>query len=273
MPTPEEDAAAAAAAAAQPKWFDGADDETKGYITNRGLDKLTPADAALNTIKAHRAAEAKLGAPADKLVRLPKDAGDQEAWDKLYAAVGKPKAATDYDFTAAKGLDDEFAGLLREAAFQNHIPKAAAEALAGKFAEFAAKAETSSESEQAAKAALEQTELKKDWGFNFQANLLVAQRAAEALGVDPAAIQALEGKVGYKAVMQMMHKIGTKIGEDKFVTSQVTGSVMSIEGAKERIAALKGDSEWRTKYLAGGVAQQKEWNDLHRIAYGQGEAA
>lgn len=259
--------------AAEPKWFDGADAEVKGYITNRGLDKLTPAEAALNAIAAHRNAEAKLGAPADKIVRLPKDAADQDAWDKLYGAIGKPKEAKDYDFTAAKGLDEDFSGFLRDAAFKSNMSKADAEKLAAALDGYAGKTETDTESQAAAKAALEQTELKKNWGFNFQANLLVAQRAAEAAGPQYAtAVQALEGKVGYGDLMKLFHFYGTKMGEDKFVTSQVTGSVMSVDGAKERIAGLKNDSEFRTKLLAGGVSQQKEWNDLHRIAYGEGAA-
>lgn len=255
-----------------PTWFDAADAETKGYITNRGLDKLKPEEAALNAIKAHREAMVKLGAPADQLIRMPKDAGDQEAWDKLYGAIGKPKDAAGYDFSAAKNLDEDAQTFLRELAFKSNVSKSAAEALALALSERSAKTLTDSGAEAAAKAALELTELKKNWGFGFEANKLVAQRAVEALGVTPEAVAAFEGKVGYKAVMEMFHKIGTKIGEDKFITSQVTGAVMSVDGAKERITSLKNDAEFRTKLLAGGIAQQKEWNDLHRIAFGQGAA-
>lgn len=267
--TAEEDAAAAAAAA-QPKWFDGVDAETKGYIENRGLDKMELKDVALNTIKAHQEASKKLGADPANLIRKPKDAADAEAWEKIHGILGVPKDAKDYDFSTAKGLDEDTQNFLRDAAFKNKLPKTSAEAMAAALAEHRAKSAVDTDSQAAAKAALEQTELKKDWGFNFEANRLVASRAVEKLGIDPEAVKALEGKTGYKAVMQMFHKIGQTMGEDQFVTSQVTGKVMSIDGAKARINELKGDSAWRTKYTAGDTAAQKEFNDLHRIAYGEG---
>lgn len=262
---------APAATTTETSWFDGVDAETKGYIENRGLDKLSAKDAALNSLKAYQEASKKLGADPAALIRKPKDAGDSEAWDKIHGLLGVPKDAKDYDFTAAK-LDDDTSNFLRENAFKNKLPKSAAEAMAAALAERQAKNTGDTDSQAAAKAALEQTELKKDWGFNFEANRLVAQRAVEKLGIDPAAVSSLEGKTGYKAVMQMFHKIGQTMGEDNFVTSQVTGKVMSQDGAKARITELKNDSAWRTKYTAGDTQAQKEFNDLHRIAYGEGAA-
>ena len=62
------------------------------------------------------------------------------------------------------------------------------------------------------KLALEKAELAKSWGSNYAANKIVAENAARALGIDPAAVAALEQQVGYGKVMEMFRTIGAKIG-------------------------------------------------------------
>lgn len=266
MPTPEEDAAAAAAANAGTSWFDGVDAETKGYIENRGLDKLDAKAAALSAINAHREATKKLGAKPEDLFRTPKDAADQEAWDRIHAIVGKPKESKDYDFTPVK--DADLAEAIRNAAFSTNTPKAAAEAIAKVVAAHQDKAAHNGDSEALAKLQAEKDELKKGWSVDYNANMLVAQRAAEALGFTKDELNAAEKSKGYGHLMRMMHRIGQKIGEDNFVTSRETGRVMSPDGAKARIAELKADDQWRARYTAGGSKEQKEFNDLHLIAHG-----
>jgi len=74
------DAAAAAAAAGAKPWYEGAAAEDVGYFQNRGWDKVDAKTAAFNAAKAHREAEKLIGAPADKMIRLPNDPNDAEAW-------------------------------------------------------------------------------------------------------------------------------------------------------------------------------------------------
>lgn len=245
-------------------WFDGASPEVVGYITNRGLDKVDVKEAALRSIEAHRNAESKLGAPADKLLRIPNDASDADGWSKIHNALGKPKDAAGYDFTAVK--DAEYQTFLREVAFKQNLPKSTAEALAKELTAFETKkAEDAAKTNETA-LAKERDELKKDWGFNLTANTLVARHAAEKLGVSAEAVAALEGQVGYKAVMQMFHKIGTAIGEDKFVNSDTTNKTMDRQGATSRIAELKSDKQWTERYLAGGKKELQEMKDLIAIS-------
>jgi hypothetical protein len=256
-------------------WFDGFDAEEKGYITNRGLDKKTPVEAAREAIKAHRAAESKLGFPAEQLARIPKDPADQTGWAQLFERLGRPKDANGYDFTAATaaGADEGFLNFFKEQALALNLTKDQAERLAKEYVGFADKAESNETAEQTAALALEQTALDQSWGFNKQAFMLIAKNAAEKLGIKPEAVAALEKQVGYRAVMEMFLKIGTAIGEDKFVQSvHGTGQVMTSEGAAERLAQLKSDPAWVKRYQRGGMnsAEFKEMQNLIRLANTKG---
>src|SRR5579872_1368236 len=95
-------------------WFKGVDADLQGYITNRGLDKLDVKAAALKAIEFHRNAEAKLGAPADRLLRIPTDAADAEGWGKIHTALGKPAKPENYDFSAVTDADEGFLNFARK---------------------------------------------------------------------------------------------------------------------------------------------------------------
>src|SRR5580692_5232905 len=93
-----DDPAAVAAAAAKgapvvpSKWWEGkADAITAGYLQNRGLHDKSPEEVALTVAKAHMEAEKYIGAPADQLIRLPKDKTDHAAWDAVFSKIGALK--------------------------------------------------------------------------------------------------------------------------------------------------------------------------------------
>src|SRR5690348_6948209 len=79
-------AAAAAAAGAGNPWYHGVADVTPEFIgtwQNAGLDKKTPVEAAVVMTKRFMDTQAKLGVPANELVRWPKDASDEQGWQAL----------------------------------------------------------------------------------------------------------------------------------------------------------------------------------------------
>ncbi len=100
--------------------------------------------------------------------------------------------------------------------------------------------------------------------------MVVAQAAVRALGVDPTAVAALEKAVGYAKVMDLFRNIGSKIGEDRFVSGggSNTGNVMTKEQAIAEKAALKRDEAWVSRYLKGGVEEKRQLNALDRIILG-----
>lgn len=271
-------AATTAAATTTAPWFEGVaafDTEMRGHLVNRGWDKKTAPEAAAEAIKAWRAAEKFVGAPADEIVRVPKAANDEAGWNAVWSKLGKPAEAKGYDFSDIKfsdgtPLDEAFANTMRDVAFKLNLPKDTAAAVTREFAKFMDSAEASDKTESAAKLALEKTELAKNWGANFEANKFVASQAAKALGIDPATVSALEGVVGYAKIMEMFRNIGSKIGEDKFITGDRGGSpgVMTREQAVARRAELVADKAWGLRYTAGGATERREMEALNHLIAG-----
>jgi len=265
-------AAAAAAAAAQKPWFDGADAETVGYLQNRGWDKAEPKVVALSAVKAHREAEKLIGAPADKIVRLPKDGNDAAGITELRTKLGVPADAKGYDFSAVKNadgsaLDAKLTEALGTTFHANGVPKDAAPSIARDITKYlaATTADTAAKTEQAI--AQEKDALKANWGNNFNTNMLVARQAAATLGFEPEVIAALEKSSSYSKVMEMFRNIGSRIGEDTFVRSRAPGSngVMTSEQAKATLAERKADRVWVDKLQAGDAVTRQEFDTLTRM--------
>lgn len=257
-------------------WFDGITGDALGYITNRGLDKKSANEALLTTIEAHRNAESKLGAPADQLVRLPKDINDTAARDAILAKLGRAAPAKPEDYAPVlkdiKGIDDDFRAWAAPAA---HKLGLSGEQAAGFIAELAAKTAAFEEEQQkqiAANNTVQENELKKNWGARFEVNKFVAQKAFESLGFTTEMVAAMQSQVGFKQVMETFLKLGEKIGEDKFVNvpngASGAGQRYTQEGAQARLKDLRNDEGWGKKLISGDLATLQEFNDLSKLAVG-----
>lgn len=258
-------APAAPAAPAAP-WYQGADAELIGHVQNRGWDKLTPAEAALEAVKAQREAAAFVGIPQDQIARIPKDANDVEGWKALNQRLGAPADPAGYKLDGVKFSD----GTLASEEFQTYVrdeiavplglstDKAiqVAQAMA-KYIETAAGVENADA--EAVKAA-ELTSLRGNWGANFDANMAVANNAAEKLGVTSDEMQALVTGLGGARTAEIFRTIGSKIGEDAFITNAnpAVPGVMTKEQAVARKEELFKDDNWVKKYQAGGAAENRE---------------
>lgn len=251
-------------------WYGTPDTETLGYITARGLDKMTANDAAMASIKAHREAEKLMGVPADQLLRFPKDLSDVEGWNKIYAKLGVPTDPKDYDFSTVKDaegkpLDQTVTDTMRSLVAELKIPKSTASVLVQKLVDLSNKSMETGDATDAAELALEDDKLAKNWGFNAASNKVVADNAMRALGVTDEQVSALQGMIGKADLMEMFRNIGARIGEDKFITNENPGGQkqpMTAEAAQYRMDQLQNDSVWMTKYLNGDALASKEFNDL-----------
>lgn len=254
-------------------WYAGFDDSTKAYIESKGLATKTAAEAFTQAAKSHREAEAHIGAPADRLLRLPAADAAPEAWKPIWERLGTPATPEGYDFTSAvpegQTLDQKLADTLRATAVRNNLPAAAAVDVAKAVLAYN---EDTAKAQAADKAALVEqgkTALRANWGANTDSNLVIARNAATALGVTPEAVAALEQTIGYDKVMELFRVVGTKIGEDKFITSGPQGSTPAVtkEMAVQEIAQLKLDPEFTKRYLAGGIEERRRMDNLHLAAY------
>lgn len=254
-------------------WYTGVDQETVGYLQNRGLDKQDAKAAALAAIKSHREAEKLLGAPADQMIRLPKD-GNDPAWRSVHHKLGVPQDAKEYDFSDLKFADgselqDDFATFLRTTFHSNNVSKASAIAVARDVVKFLDGLGAKGEGDQSAQLAVEKDKLKQDWGYNYNQNMIVAQNAARALGVSEEDINQLQSlkSVGFARTLEIFRTIGEKIGEDKFIRTPSGGNhgPMTVPAAREQLAAFKADKAWVAKFEAGDTEARRQFNNVTEI--------
>lgn len=256
-------------------YWSGFDDETKGYVQNKGLATKPINEAFLAVTKMHRDAERMIGAPANEMVRLPKEANSPE-WAGVYKRLGALNAPEDYKFDGVKHAGDKplnegLVATLRKAAFGAHLPNEAAATVAKEIVAHLDGVESARLAEETAKLQNEKKLLKDNWGVNEPANMVVARAAATALGVSPEAVAALEKTVGYSKVMEMFRVIGSKIGEDRFVQSSGSGGnggPMTKDQAVAEKADLKRDDAWVKRFLNGGVEEKRKMEALDRIISG-----
>src|SRR6267154_3477137 len=260
----------------QAPWYQGVagiDQEVVGHWTNAGWINKKPEEIALEATRSWKAAEKHVGVPSDQILRVPKDIKDEAGWKAVWSRLGKPAEAKDYDLSLVKradgtALDEATAAFVREQAFKLNMPKDTAAALAQELVKREEAAASAGKMERDAKLIEQKAALKKNWGPNEAANKFLAERAAAALGVTPETVAALEGVIGYDKIMEMFRSIGEKIGEDKFIRSEVLGGKggpMTREQAVAKKADLMSDAVWKDAYLKGDQAKLREMMALNTI--------
>jgi hypothetical protein len=263
----------------QPSWTNAITDaETLGALQTKGWDRLDPAAAVEQAVKAHRAAEKMLGAPADHLVRLPTRPDDEAGWRNVWQRLGAPEKAEDYTFDGIElgtpELTDRFKSAIRDTAAELNMPKAMAERMAHSFDKFMSDGKMAINAENSAAIQAEQGKLALDWGQpgsdRFRANMFVADQAAANLGVAPEALSKLKDGLGAAEVAKMFHKIGVAMGEDRYVAgaNPTNNGIMSRDQAVARRAELMADKQWTERYLIGGAPEKREMLALNNLIVG-----
>lgn len=258
-------------------WYQGLPDvtpEVVGHWQNKNWHSLTPEQIAINATIAHRNAEKYIGAPADQLLRLPTDASDEEGWAKVWQRLGAPANADGYDFSKVKSetgeVDKALLDTMRQTAAALKLPAEHAQRITAELVKHLDKQTQAKALDDTAAIEAERGTLQKNWGANFAANKTVAQNAAAALNVTPQEVAVLEKTLGYSKVMEMFRQIGSKIGEDRFVSNGSPGNVgvMTRDQAVATKADLMKDSDWVARYMKGGVAEQRQMLNLNKVIVG-----
>jgi|SRR5882672_4714245 len=259
-------------------WHQGVDAETLGFWQNKGYDLADPKTFATKITEQYRNAERHLGVPADQLLRLPKDATDQDGWKTVHQRLGVPKEAKDYDLAGIKfgdgtELEAGFVDGMRTALHQAAVSKDKAPEVVKaviKYLDDADKAETDTRT---TKLNEQKETLKKSWGPKHDENLLAAKQGARRLGVEPETVAELEKLVGYDKVMEMFRKVGAGTSEDTFHEGRTTGSPPTADSAKARLDELQNDAAWRTRLFAGDATANREFIALTEQIVGISAAA
>lgn len=262
--------ATGAAGAANTPWYSTADQDTVGWMETKGYkaDQLTP-EIALLAIKNHRNAEKFIGAPADQLIRMPKE-GDAKAMEAVYDKLGRPADPTKYELALPDNADKGFVDWARGTFHKLGLNNAQAKELTAAFSTFNEAAAKAKADADVADTQIQARELQKEWGAAFEQNTAVADRAAEVFGMDEKQLLALKSAMGAAGALKFLHNIGAKMGEDKFVGGQGGGGgfgAMTPSAAQAEIKALQTDAEFRTKLVNGDRDAKAKWERLHKMAY------
>lgn len=263
-------------------WHHGVDAAILGHWQNKSYDLSDPGKIAIEATKGHLEAQSKLGIPANQLLRLPADASDEAGWKGVYAKLGVPADAKEYDFAAIKyangnPLEESLVDTMRAALHGARVSKDRATDVIKAVVKLRDDASAGEGTERAAKLESERATLKRDWGNNYDFNHLKAMEGARRLGVDAAAIQQLEQQLGYSKVMEMFRKVGAGTSEDAFVEGARTrpdGLPATREGAAAMLKEKMADTEgWAKRLMAGDPQAKREFKDLTKLATGLTEEA
>ena len=239
-------------------WFDGFDDVTKGTAQNKGWK------TAEDAVKSYIELQKHLGAPKEKLIRLP-DEATPEAMAEVFQKLGRPEDPSGYEIEApeeAKSLIETYSKFAHEIGLTKDQAKALYEWETKQAQEMTdAEIKQLELSKQA-----EEKSLKDTWGDNYDQNVSLARHGAKELGVDEDLISAIESKVGYQKTMEMFAKAGERFGEHKFKGGQSPDSqAFTPEGAKAEFERLSTDKTFMEKLNSGDSEARKRINDLIKM--------
>jgi hypothetical protein len=252
-------------------WHSGFDQETVGWLDARGLTKLSEKEALPALVKGFRDTQKFVGAPADKLLRLPDfDKADKVELDQFYNKLGRPAESKGYDIPIPDGVDSSFADAAKAKFHELGLTSKQGKALAEWNNQFGAELSVQQQGAQQQQAKDQEASLKHEWGEAYDKQMSIAKNAATSMGFTPEKVDALQSALGYDGVMKMMASIGEKLGESGFVSGDSSTSfngALTPAQAVSKISVLQGDKDWTAKYLAGNAEARAEMTRLQAMAY------
>ena len=261
-------AAAPAAAPSVPSWLNGADETTVGYVQNKGWSDPK------QVLDGYRNLEKLLGADkANNAVIIPRAEADPKEWAAVYDRLGRPTGPDGYKVEVPKGGDANIQNAALAKFHELGLSKQQGETLAKWYNDLGTQSIQMQETQRAQQFQQEEAAVRQEWGNAYTQNLAQAQAAARGLGLDNATIDKMSEALGHKGTMQLLQKIGSRMGEDGFVTGDKTesfGNALTPGQAKSEIQSLMSDRDFTRKYLAGDASAKAKMERLHSFAYPEG---
>lgn len=221
--------------------------------------------------------ERLMGGPADELVRIPQGANPWQNPDVL-TRLGVPESPDGYELASGDVDPDQAAwakGLFHEVKLSPEQAKRLDTAVAERNAELTQRHEDSLATMREAG----DKALQDKWGAGYNSMVQQGRAAMRTLGLESEQIEALELSMGYEKVMTWAADIGSRLGEDTFVSGTDTGGdgyhhAMTPEKAKAVYESKLADESWKAalfnKHHVNHKAVMKEKQDLFTIMYGGG---
>lgn len=262
------------AAAGASNWFG---DSHATLVQGKGWKTADDALTSYTQLEKH------MGAPADRLIRLPEtgkvdDTFRADLFKRIgYEAPSAPAKPEDYGIEVPEGGNAEYVAAMTKAFHEAGLPKSAAERIAKSNNEFIAgmlkqqeEQTTAQRTERITAADKLITERFGDKAPKMQEAML---REAVRLGIKAEDMQAMEADLADAGHLNTFRTLLADIAqareEGSFQTQQGGGSfVMSPEQAKATLETKRKDSDWATKALTRGTPEAAENIRLNALAGG-----
>lgn len=246
-------------------WYDGFNDEIKGYVQAKGFK-----DAGA-VVESYRNIEKLMGVPKDRLLKLPEKA-DDPAWNDIHYKLGKPEKAESYKVELPKDYGDEnFAKAAKDMFHKANLTMAQAEEIT-KWWNGHMEAHLNAEREAIAAEIQRETEaLKKEWGAAFEQNFNAMDTVIEKFGISEGQLLKMKDTFGAAGAAKFLYNLSSKLGEHTFTAPGGPNSTgtYSPTMAKEAIKERMKDVDFRQRLLNGDAQAKAEWDKLNRNAVGQ----
>lgn len=243
-------------------WTTGLKDDVKGYVANKGFkDPASILDSYMNM-------EKLMGAPRERLLKLPENMEDPVALTEIYTRLGRPATADGYKFEGEEA-DPDFAKFAKGTFHELGLTDKQAKNLMSKMGEYDKSMEGKEAEKFKAEIEVQEKALKTEWGAAHDERVAMAKRAFGTFKMSADLVDKMEAAIGYPAVMKFMYEIGSKLGEGTFVGNPNGGQgfILAPADAQNQLAALKQDMEFIKKVQNKDVAALEKWNKLHQQAY------
>lgn len=248
------------------EWLQGADELAVGYAQNKGWK--SPVDM----LSSYQNLEKLMGADrAGNTVVMPGENASPEEIGKFFDRLGRPSDANGYNIPVPEvGGDPEFAKVAAAKFHELGLSTKQGQELANWWNEQVGTQMATQENMRAESFQADEAALKAEWGAAHDQNVVIARNVAQTLGLDAKTIDTLQGALGHKGVMEMLVKIGSRSGEDKFATGgnqSGFGSAMTPAQAKAEIQSLMADKNFTARYLNKDAEAVSKMAKLHEYAY------
>jgi hypothetical protein len=188
----------------QNNWYNGADEETIGYIQNKGWDN------PLKAVEGYKNLEKFQGVAPEQILKLPKDMTEDGSLDEVYTRLGRPETPDAYNLELPEGVqvNEDRVQSMASVAHKVGLNDNQLNALAAADAEYQAQYMQEVSKQQQ----VELQGLEKEWGAAFPEREEMARRFVRNTlpdGVDKEAfLTQIENAIGTANMLKMFANAG-----------------------------------------------------------------
>lgn len=253
---------AAASGATGSDWMSGFNEENKGYVQTKGFKDPS------QVVDSYRNLEKLMGVPKERLLKLP-EKDDAPEWGDIYNRLGRPEKPEGYGLTVPEGAPKEFSEWAAKNFHELGFTRKQGETLVNRWNEFQTNAQKQMTDSQKAAMETDREAIRKEWGAATDKNASLVDAAATAFGLDSKMVEKVAGAIGVANTMRFLYRVGSKLGEDNFITGDSSGGKfgpITPGAAKQRIGELMQDKEFVGRYTKGDLQAKEEMMRLHQYA-------